>query len=393
MVGVRKVDFPSIDVPARPSLSTHYIGDFLRQHMEAGEYRLWELKLLALTGGSASNATQEEVSAAAARLNQFRDQNAVRAIGDTARDLVPFMFWRRAREIYDVHPSMTQALTAMGSKAVIPGSVFRRLRHPNPLFITSAGTEVLHADGHPGRVLGFYVTGALSNEYPAVAGYTNQLLDQQGNGSTRRAAVLRDTHDEKANALHAVVASEVLSKDGTRMVDMDMCHITIPMTADFTLDGLVEEVSRGGFRWAPSMQGPVRSGNVEGYLKTMARLVVSHLLYACSRTSEIAEGRNDRPPVRREKGRPKPPQPAKVHQVGYRTGARIEDSVRWVREQRASGAATGRTLPPHIRAAHPHLYRVGPGRKEVEIKFLDPIPVNLRDDDGVTATMHPMGES
>lgn len=388
---MRKVDFPAIDVPARPELTTYHIGDTLRQYMEAGEYRLWELKLLALVGGSAGGATQEAVSEAAARLAQY-DQRAVRAITDTTRDLAPFLFWRRAREIYDVHPSMTRALIAMGSKAVIPGSVFRRLRHPNPLFITTAGTEVLHADGQPGRIVGFYVTGAISNEYPAVAGHTNQLVDRSGRDTSRRAAILRSTHDEGANALHVVVASEVLSKDRTRMLDMDMCHITIPMTADFTLDGLVEEVSDGGFRWAQSMRGPVQSGNVDGYLRTMARIVVSHLLYACSRTSEIAEGKNDRPPVRRERGKPKPPQPAKVHRVGYRTGAKIEDNVRWVREQRTP-AGTGRTLPPHIRAAHPHLYRVGPGRKEIEIKFLDPILVNVKDDDGVTATVHPMGGS
>jgi hypothetical protein len=91
------------------------------------------------------------------------------------------------------------------------------------------------------------------------------------------------------------------------------------------------------------------------------------------------------------KGGAKPRKPAKMHQVGYRTGARIEDIVRRIAQQRAAGVATGVRLPPHIRAAHAHLYWVGPGRKEIDIKFLDPIPVNLKDDDGSTATVHPMG--
>jgi hypothetical protein len=43
-----------------------------------------------------------------------------------------------------------------------------------------------------------------------------------------------------------------------------------------------------------------------------------------------------------------------------------------------------------MRSAHLHIYRVGEGRREIDVKWLDPIPVNAAKDDGVTITSHPM---
>lgn len=393
---MEKVEFPEIRVPAREKLSVYYINDTVRQYMEAAEYKLRRSGLFGLVTG----LDKDDAAGAADRLMKVRDPQVQSLLADTVRDSIPFQYWKEAREIYDVHPSMTNALMSMGSSVTIPGSVFRRLRHPNPFFVTSGGPKLWQVDGNPGRIVGFYVTGAIANEYPRVDEGELSFKELNVPGAVfkkdgSRAALVRSTTDAMNNALHVMVISEVLTPDRSRVLDFDICHLTIPMTADFTLDDLVSEVSGGGFRWAQGMQGPViHLGAIENYLQTIARVTVSHLLYACSRTSEIADGKNDRPPVRPGKGKPRTRsgKPGKVHQVGYRIGAKIEDNMRWVREQREAGVATGRKLPPHIRAAHPHLYRVGPGRKEIDIKFLDPIPVNIKDDDGATATVHPMGE-
>ncbi|GAA5533819.1 hypothetical protein [Deinococcus aluminii] len=42
---------------------------------------------------------------------------------------------------------------------------------------------------------------------------------------------------------------------------------------------------------------------------------------------------------------------------------------------------SGRTMPPHLRAPHPHGYWTGPGRNLYEIRFLDFIPVNMDQED------------
>lgn len=387
---MQKIDFPRLKTPARVNLDATATADMLRQYAGAGEYKLWTLGLHSLVALQPENSTVREASR---RLDSVIDRQLHRTVVDTIRDVAPYVHWRQTREIYEVHPSMTRALAGMSSKTVIPGSIFRRLRHPNPLFITTAGTPFTHPDGYPGRVLGFFVTGAFANGYPKAGDEDTRVTEPDGKLADRRAAVLLDTHDPQANALHAVVVSEVLNAERAVLLDIDMCHLTLPMTTDFTLDGLVEEIGQGGFRYAQAMEPPVEGG-LDGYLGSMARFVITHLLYACSRTSEIGDGKNDRPPARQRKGKAgqRPEKPAKVHKVGYRVGAKIEDNMRWAREQRESGASTGRRLPPHMRAAHAHLYRVGQGRREIDIKFLDPIPVNMKDDDGVTATLHPMGE-
>lgn len=389
-------EFPDIRVAAREHLTTYYINDTVRQYMEAAESKVRQFKLFGLVTGLDSDGADT----AADRLNAIKDRQLQGLIAETIRDVIPFQFWKGTREIYEVHPVMTKALMKMGSSVKIPGEVFWRLRHPNPFFITPGAPGFLHADGKPGRILGFYVCGAVANHYPKVEGTQISFRELDGKPGTafrtddRRSSIVRSTHDPAINALHVMVISEVLSEDRKMVLDFDVCHLTIPLTLDFTLDELISQIVTGGFRWTQAMSGPEIHVTATGiYLQTMARVAVSHLLYACSRTSEIGEGKNDRPPAKpgKSKGGAKPRKPGKIHQVGYRTGARIEDIVRRIARQQAAGLPTGVKQAPHIRAAHAHLYWVGPGRKEIEIKFLDPIPVNLKDDDGSTATVHPMG--
>ena len=66
----------------------------------------------------------------------------------------------------------------------------------------------------------------------------------------------------------------------------------------------------------------------------------------------------------------------RTFEVGSRYGAMIE---RWEieegKELGAEGEDTGRTVRPHLRAAHAHLYWTGPGRTEARVRFLPPIKV------------------
>lgn len=73
------------------------------------------------------------------------------------------------------------------------------------------------------------------------------------------------------------------------------------------------------------------------------------------------------------------------YDVGRAYGAAIE---RWAdaREAEAHGAGSGeRSVRPHMRAAHAHLYWTGPGRTVPRVRYLPPIPVKAwapdRDDD------------
>lgn len=109
-------------------------------------------------------------------------------------------------------------------------------------------------------------------------------------------------------------------------------------------------------------------------------------LYLCA---DNAEARPATPAPQAAAPRPAGPQRAELHAarretvwaVGWRIGSairRAEAAVRAAGE--SSGASGGRTLRPHMRRAHWHGYRVGPGRTAWKTVWLPPIPVNMPED-------------
>lgn len=301
-----------------------------------------------------------------------------------AQDVRPYRVWERCRETYEPHPSMSQELVKMKSDTLVPGEVFQRLRHPNPLFLLPGAPPVTLPEGSPGRIVAILITGAVARRHQAER--DNAWVDEDAPGN---ASVLLDTHDPNANAYHATVLSEVHNEAGTQVVDLDWCHLTIPIRNKFTLDNLARGIAADGFNWTiPREAG--EDGRYQ-YLLTVARATVSHLLYACSRTVEIDDKpRASRPPVKRKKGAPKAPSSARIRRMGWRIGAAIADSIRRAPTVGAPGPGTGKKIKAHMRGAHLHLFRVGPGRQEIDVQWLDPIPVNMKLDDGKTITSHPM---
>lgn len=375
--------------PVQDPLTTRRVNERVRGYLE------WCLDKLRSEGLEAIATGRDNPQLAQQRLHTMIRPEYRQPVLSMARDASVYVKWRQQAEVYDVHPAMTNSLLRLGSKARIPGSVFRRLRHANPYFITTAGVPVVHGDGQPGRIFGFYVCGALSSDYPPAPGSDARPLDATGTGGSRnRPAILLDTFDKDANALHVVVTSEVLDEARQNVLDLDFCHMTLPMTTDFTLKELVSEVAKsGGFNWEPSMRNPGHEGSKEPYLVSMARYAIAHLLYACSRTVEIAAPPAPRNQAKKKRGEPKPSKkPSQIRPMGYEIGARIQDYTRSPQKQKTGdgGGAAGYKMPPHVRAPHPHLYWVGPGKQDAEIKFLDPIPVNMTDGDADTVTVHPM---
>ena len=76
---------------------------------------------------------------------------------------------------------------------------------------------------------------------------------------------------------------------------------------------------------------------------------------------------------RREPERWKDLRAPAVFALGTAYRAAIE---RWEQEQAIErGEPTGRTVRPHVRRPHAHLYWTGPGRQAPRVRFLLPIPV------------------
>ncbi|MEM4204554.1 MAG: hypothetical protein QXS54_10840 [Candidatus Methanomethylicaceae archaeon] len=128
---------------------------------------------------------------------------------------------------------------------------------------------------------------------------------------------------------------------------------------------------------------------VKAFSPTLGKLVsiaLQPILYLCAAN---AEARLATPPELSAPPRPKKPPREKlsaphretVWAVGYRIGAAIQAgqsaSAHQHTQNTESGKPSGRTLRPHLRRAHWHGYRVGPGRSGWKVIWLPPIPVNM----------------
>jgi hypothetical protein len=111
----------------------------------------------------------------------------------------------------------------------------------------------------------------------------------------------------------------------------------------------------------------------------LAGLVLTVLLYLAGEPDLVrqvhpgAKPTRDARMQRREPERWKDLRAPSLFAVGTTYRAAVE---RWEEErQREEGEATGRTIRPHVRRAHAHLYWTGTGRQIPRIRFLLPIPV------------------
>lgn len=376
-----RVEPPEFPYPVLAEPSAMYILAKIQQFAAAWQevLRVAQVPELAEEFGGMDEERKLELQR---RIDKVRPeyQNHVITMG---QDVRPYLFWERYRETYEPHPALTRALVDMKADTRIPAGVLQRLRHPNPLFLLPGAPPVTFADGHDGRVLAVVVIGAVSKRRQKPGDRT-----RLGDDAPRNASMLLDTHDEDINAYHVMTISEVHDATGQQVVDWDWCHLTMPVREAFTLGELTSATVDGGFNWTATREPDEE--RLHAYLLEVSRITVSHLLYACSRTVELDDKpRASRPPVKRKRGEPKPPASARVRRMGWKIGAAIEDSVRRA-QTRTPGAGTGKSRAPHMRGAHLHTYLVGPGRQEVDIKWLDPIPVNMAKDDGVTITRHRM---
>lgn len=121
--------------------------------------------------------------------------------------------------------------------------------------------------------------------------------------------------------------------------------------------------------------------------------LVSLVLYLCTAAADISRGGHSE--------RPHNPAPVKTRRHGLRVfpvdeprqwdvGVRIGAALRaaYQREGTGEGEPTGRHVRPHVRRAHWHTYRVGPGRTESRLRWLPPVAVNVDDAGKLPSVVH-----
>jgi len=129
-------------------------------------------------------------------------------------------------------------------------------------------------------------------------------------------------------------------------------------------------------------------------MRELVSPVLSLLLYLCADEPDYADEPPRKPAPKRVRGKLRmfPPDQPKVWDVGARIGAALRKTARPGTEEKGTGTRSTTRPRPHIRRAHWHTYRVGPGRKETRIRWLAPVPVNVRKDEEaeLPAVLHPV---
>lgn len=137
-------------------------------------------------------------------------------------------------------------------------------------------------------------------------------------------------------------------------------------------------------------------GDLAGEMSSNLYPFVSLVIYLCS--DDAFEGLPARPqrprPQKTRNGiRMFAPDNHKVWDIGIRMGQAIRTAADAAKQQPAGETGGTHAAPrPHIRRAHWHLYRVGVKREETRVRWLFPIPVNVKSHDELPAVIRPVKE-
>ncbi|WP_329156181.1 hypothetical protein OIU91_42420 (plasmid) [Streptomyces sp. NBC_01456] len=253
--------------------------------------------------------------------------------------------WRRTKVAYDLDPDLSESLVDMEVDTEFPGEVLRHLPHPDPLFMLRRPAVVADSEGAPSEVLGFLVVGR-----PALRGVcsTSEITDDTPMYLV--SALVRPAHGRLGSVLlfaNAAAGTTTVSK----MVD-DSVSLT--------------ELAEGGPRSADTA--------TLGYVRRLAVLVISHMLYMCSDRPDVMPTPSAAP--MRGRHNAKGGRPATVYQVGWRLGPAIAAFNSRVARLREHAVALGGSVLPHIRRGHPHTFLHGPGRIWKKVRWVAPTLVN-----------------
>lgn len=280
---------------------------------------------------------------------QVRNERLYKAALLTAGDYAIELLWAKTRVVYDVDPTLQASLTDMQTGNVLPGDVLRQLPHPNPLFIWPHGHETTANGGKKAVVWAMHVTGRTAGKH------------------------LCSTHDEDVDAYQLTFISDIYDDQG-QVETTDSVRLSFDLRPKATsIDEIVKTVLRN-FTWEPLLPDGGTHEQKVAYMTDLARFGVAHLLYTCSERADVAPTPKASRTIAKGKNKGKPtPGASLAYPLGYRIGPAIRSARERFEREGRSAATGGRTVTPHIRRAHLHTFRHGPGRALSKVKWLPPL--------------------
>jgi hypothetical protein len=288
----------------------------------------------------------------------------------TANDVAVLCLWGEHRQVINPDPDLWAELADTRADMVIPSGLFERMPYPDPFVAFPEPLVLPLDDGQYMTVGGFFVTGRrqiglqIGQNYSHVGEVPVSLADSYTEPDGHRRYGLLFT----AETWNADGSPVYIESTGER--DMIWTRLTIRDGAS------VDELLAHSFA---AFVDTNAGGDAHSQARAMLRAAVGVMIYLCADNRDVRVV--NPPPVRKSKAKGKAArQRPTVVEVGHRVGATIRKYRRERAQFRASNP-TGRTLPPHLRAAHFQSFRVGPGRPnertETVVKWVSFIEVNM----------------
>lgn len=265
---------------------------------------------------------------------------AMATLMDRATTYAVVDLWRKqGRLAYDVHPEMVNSLYRSDLKGKIPGNIFSRLGHINPMIPLPHPWPVKFAAGATGLIRAFFITGHIGRAFCP-------------------------TTDPQSEGLCIVPWIDTVP-DAPTYHDVITPVFILPIQEDaFTLDDIIKK----SYDWQGVAEGTPESRRL---IKQILPGAVTLLTYLCCKNADI-----EAPPPSPTKGkrRQAPPRDPfyvrvgwyigpKLHAARVRSAGRIRDGV---------SVPSGVEYGPQHRAGHMRTVWVGPGRKKNEVIWVDP---------------------
>lgn len=297
------------------------------------------------------------------------------------------LLWQRSRIAYTFDPTLWAELARTAPDDSLPAELFTFLPHidpyihfPEPLVLPVGAREQQ-------RIIGVFVHGRATTADSARHRGGDPTIKYTGLGEgaipedfgERFAGMHCSTSDPECTGLSLSFAGLMETADG-RPIDPQMpglpqdilfTHTSLYMRDGATFGDLV----RGAQERLGTEMTPGKARSEE--LPLMLRYAVGALVYLCCKNRDLRPV--PAPPASRRKGKAGSarPRPAKVIGVGFKVGPQLRANRLRVEQMRHEGGAdTGRTVMPHMRRAHTHMYRYGKGRTQRKLLWLHPMLIN-----------------
>lgn len=248
--------------------------------------------------------------------------------------------WRKqGRLAYAVDPELANSLYRSDLKGKIPGDIFSRLRHINPMIPLPHPWPVKFAMGATGLIRAFFITGHIGRAFCP-------------------------TTDPRSEGLCIVPWIDTVPEAPTYHDVITPVFILPTSQNAFTLDDIIKK----SYDWQGVAEGTPESRKL---IKQILPGAVTMLTYLCCKNADI-----EAPPPAPTRGKRQqaPSRDPYYVRVGWYIGPKLHAA----RSRSAGRSRDGISVPsgveygPQHRVGHMKTVWVGPGRKRGEVIWVDP---------------------